>query len=417
MKRTISILFFLAVSLQSWSQELLTLENCYQLLTVNYPLVKQHALLESQNALELDIINTGKLPQISLDAQASYLSDVTEIPLPNTGVEPPNNDQYRVTLFVNQLIYNGGAIQANSQVKLAQLKTQQKQLEVSLYQLKQRINQLYFSILLHNESLDLLNSKKNQLESKLKEVKSGIEYGIILPASDKIIEAEILKIKQQNSDIVNSKKVFIETLSSYIGKTLSDETSFEKPQITSNLSPTLQRPELELFQLKKDEIESQKLLIQKNTMPKLIGFASGGYGNPGLNMLDNSFQPFYTVGAKLNWTVFDWNANKKKRESLLINKDMVDNEAEIFQLNTNIELNKYESEIAKITETLAIDSEIIALRKDVLQVTESQLRNGVITTSTYITELTNFYEAENLFSTHNIQLELAKANYNSTQGN
>ncbi len=416
MKTTISILFVLFISMPSWSQERLTLENCYQLVSENYPLVKKHALLVSQNALELDLIDSQKLPQLDFDAQAVYLSDVTQIPLPDTGVEPPNNDQYRATLSVNQLIYNGGAIHASSQVKLAQLKTQQKQLEVSLYQLKQRINQLYFSILLHNESLALLVTKTEQLESKLCEVTSSIEYGTMLPASDKVIRAELLKIKQQDTEITNTKKVLIETLSVLIGMSLNESTSFEKPAIITSLSPALQRPELELFQLKKDEIESQQQLIQKNNLPKLFGFASGGVGNPGLNMLDNSFQPFYTVGVKLNWTVFDWNANKKKRESLMINKDIVENETEIFELNTNIELNKYELEIAKISETILIDTEIINLRKAVLLATESQLRNGVITASTYITELTNLYEAENSFANHNIQLQLAKANYNITQG-
>tara|TARA_R110002012_G_scaffold81945_4_gene207474 strand:+ start:6181 stop:7344 length:1164 start_codon:yes stop_codon:yes gene_type:complete len=382
----------------------------------NYPLAKQKALLNNQNTLELDAIDTKKLPQLDFDAQAVYLSDVTQIPLPDTGVEPPNNDQYRATLSINQLIYNAGSINATSNVKLAQLKTQQQQLEVSLYQLKQRINQLYFSILLHDESIKLLEAKRKQLETQLQEVKSGIQYGTILPNSDKVILAELLKIKQQKTEVTNNKKLLLDTLSTLIGVSLNESTTFQKPEIATRLSPTLQRPELELFQLKMDEIESQQQLIQKDNMPKLFGFASGGVGNPGLNMLDNSFQPFYTVGVKLNWNVFDWHANKKKRESLLINKDIVKNETEIFELNTNIELNKYESEIAKISETLTLDSQIIKLRNEVLQTSESQLRNGVITASNYIVELTNLFEAENTFATHSIQLELAKANYNITQG-
>lgn len=416
MKTTFSILVFFLLTITSWSQQQITLETCYQLVSENYPLVKQKALLESKNELELNAIDAGKLPQFDFDAQAAYLSDVTQIPLPNTGVEPPNNDQYRATLSVNQLIYNGGSIDASSKVKMAQLKTQQKQLEVSLYQLKQQVNQLYFSILLSDESVHLLKTKQTQLESKLKEVKSGIQYGTILPSSDKVIEAELLRIRQQFSEINNNKKVLVKTLSSLIGQSLDESTKFQEPQISTNLTPTVQRPEMELFQLKKEEIESQEQLIQKENIPKLLGFASGGIGNPGLNMLDNSFQPFYTVGVKLNWNVFDWNANKKKRESLLINKDIIDNETEIFQLNTHIELNQYETEILKISENILIDSEIISLRKDVLLATESQLRNGVITTSTYITELTNLFEAENMLVTHNIQLELAKANYNITQG-
>ncbi|MFL0352581.1 TolC family protein [Xanthomarina sp. GH4-25] len=416
MKTTFSILVFFLWTIVSWSQQQITLETCYQLVSKNYPLVKQKKLLESKNALELETIDTAKLPQMDFDAQAVYLSDVTQIPLANTGVEPPNNDQYRATLSVNQLIYHGGSINASTKVKEAELKTQQKQLDVSLYKLKQQVNQLYFSILLSDESFNLLEKKQAQLESKLKEVKSGIAYGTILPSSDKVIEAELLRIKQQFSEINNNKNILVETLSALIGHSLDASTKFQQPEISTSLTPTAPRPEMELFQLKKEEIESREQLIQKENIPKLLGFASGGIGNPGLNMLDNTFQPFYTVGVKLNWNVFDWNANKKKRESLMIHKDIIDNETEIFQLNTHIELNQYEKEINKISENIRIDSEIINLRKDVLLATESQLRHGVITTSTYITELTNLFEAENMLVTHNIKLELAKANYNIIQG-
>jgi outer membrane protein TolC len=134
-------------------------------------------------------------------------------------------------------------------------------------------------------------------------------------------------------------------------------------------------------------------------------------------MLENSFQGFYIVGLKLKWNVFDWNANKKERQSLLISKEIIDSEKEVFELTTSIKLNEYEADINKITTMIDSDSDIIALRKEVLSATESQLQNGVITTSVYITELTNLYEDENRLITHKIQLELVKSNYNIIQGN
>jgi outer membrane protein TolC len=133
-------------------------------------------------------------------------------------------------------------------------------------------------------------------------------------------------------------------------------------------------------------------------------------------MLDNSFQTFYTVGVKLNWNVFDWNSNRKQRKSLSINKDLVDTETEIFTLNTNIELNKQLKEIDKIENFITSDLDIINLRKEVLQTAESQLRNGVITSSAYVTELTNLYEEENTLVKHKTELQLTKANYNVIKG-
>lgn len=415
MKSSIIILILL-FSIPMFGQQTITLQECYELATVNYPLAKQSHLLEEQNQLDKEVVSNTKLPQISLDAQATYQSDVIEIPIPNSTIEPLNKDQYRAALSVNQLIYNGGATDASLDVKSAQLKTKQKQVEVNLYQLKQKINQLYFSILLSQETNLLLTAKQEQLQAKLSEVKSGVKYGVILPSSDKVLEAELLKINQQLIDVESNRIILIETLSSIIGQSLKPSTNFQNPLVAIVLETELNRPELELFQLKKEEIESSKAMISKQNAPKLLGFATGGYGNPGLNMLDNSFQPFYTVGVKLNWNVFDWNSNKKQRESLAINKNIVDTETQTFILNTNTELNQQQKEIDKIEAFITSDLAIINLRKEVLKSADSQLKNGVITSSAYITELTNLYEDENTLIKHKIQLELAKANYNVIKG-
>ena len=419
MKKVLFILTLtltLTFSLSVLSQQNITLYDCYTLAETNYPLVKQSKLLEQQNQIDSGIISNSKLPQFSLDAQATYQSDVIEIPIPNTNIESLNKDQYRATVSVNQIIYNGGLTDASLQVRSAQLKTKQKQVEISLYQLKQQINQLYFSILLSQESELLLNAKQRQLQVKHKEVQSGIKYGVILPSSDKIIKAELLKIGQQFQELKSNKIVLIETLSSLISQPLDVSTLFQSPLIEAQLQTELSRPELELFQLKKEEIENSKNLLSKQNALKLLGFATGGYGNPGLNMLDNSLQPFYTLGVKLHWNVFDWNSNKKQRESLVINKDIIDNETEIFKLNTNIKLNQQQKEIDKMEAIISSDAEIINLRKEVLQTADSQLKNGVITSSAYITELTNLYEDKNTLVKHEIQLQLAKANYNVIKG-
>lgn len=415
MKRFIIIILIL-ITLPSVAQQSITLEACYSLATKNYPLAKQSQLFEDQNKLDSEVISNAKLPQISLDAQATYQSDVIEIPIPNANIESLNKDQYRASLSVNQLIYNGGVTDATLNVKAVQTKTKQKQVDVNLYQLKQQINQLYFSILLSQESYLLLKAKEAQLEAKLKEVQSGIKYGTILPASDKVLEAELLKLSQQFRELESNKTALIETLSRLIGQPLDAATTFQNPLVETPLETEINRPELELFQLKREEIESNETLIAKQNAPKLLGFATGGYGNPGLNMLDNSFQTFYTVGLKLNWKVFDWNSNKKQRQSLAINKDILDTETETFKLNTNIELNQQQKEINKIEGFIASDLEIIKLRKDVLKSADSQLKNGVITSSAYITELTNLYEDENTLVRHKIQLQLAKANYNVIKG-
>ncbi len=402
-----------------FAQEELTLAKCYQLVNTNYPLAKKNQLLDKKNELDIDVIKKNQLPVVDLSAKASYQSEVTSVPEfnPNISIPSPNKNQYKADLFINQLIYNGGKIAMEVAAKKDELNTQQKQLEVSLYQLKKQVNQLYFSILLMQEKRAILGAKKTKLAAKLIEIKSAIKYGAALASSDNVLEAELLKITQLIVDVEENKKSLIYTLSQLIGQEISSATLLQTPKINTTLNNKLTRPELALFELQKQQIMSSEQLLSKKNGPKLFGFIDGGIGNPGLNFLDNTLQPYYLVGLKFNWNILDWNATKKQRMALLVNKDIIDNQQEVFKFNIRIKLNQQQSEIDKISAFIKSDITIVDLRKKILKTADAQLKNGVITSSAYITELTNLYEAENNLKTHQIQLLLAKANYKTTQGN
>lgn len=418
MKNTIKIIFLLVVTISN-AQQKLTLEECYALVNNKYPIAKQTNLLQQKATYEIEAINKGKLPKIDLNAQATYQSDVTQLPikLPNVTVNPLNKDQYRATLDVNQLIYNGGLIEANTKLKEAQTLTQKQQVEVSLYQLKTKINQLYFSILLLQERESLLISKKEQLLSKIKEVQSGVKFGAILPASEKVLEAENLKIKQQLAEINSDRTKLFQNLASLTFSEIDSKTKLERPTSTIDFAKESSRPELKLYDLQSEQIETSSAILSKNYLPKVNAFGQAGYGNPGLNMLDNSFQTFYMVGVKANWNVFDWNKTKSEKQALVVSKEIVSSEKETFQLNNQLQLQEFENEIKKQQEILKTDSELIELRNYILKSSDSQLKNGVITSSEYIVEFTNLYEAKINQKLHEIQLELAKANYQVIKGN
>ena len=157
-------------------------------------------------------------------------------------------------------------------------------------------------------------------------------------------------------------------------------------------------------------------VVSKKNAPTIISFVNGGFGNPGLNMLDNSFQTFYMVGAKLKWTIFDWNSTKKQQKLLALNKEIIKNNREVFLLNTEITLHQQEKEIEKIKAFVVTDKEIINLRNEVLASADSQFKNGTITASEYIAKLTDLFVDKNTLITHQIQLQLAKANYKITKG-
>jgi outer membrane protein TolC len=411
-------IFFLIGFTTASAQKELTLADCYSLSEQNHPIAKQNELIPQQNELNTDILYTKKYPKIDLDAQATYQSEVIGFPVPDPGLlfETPNKDQYRATITANQLIYGGGTINAAIDEEISKSKTQQQMVQVELYQLKPKINQLYFSILLIQEKKELLLAKQHQLQEKLKEVKAGIKYGAILPSSDSVLEAELLKLSQELTELNSNKLNLIQTLEKYVGIELGDAINLAHPKNSETLSSAVTRPELDLFNLQKDQIDFSSEIISKNKRPKLYGFAQGGIGNPGLNPLDNAFVPFYYVGVKLNWNVFDWNKSKKQKESLEINKLFIETEKEQFELNNSIQLEQQEIEINKYEDFTISDQSIIDLHKKILQTADSQLKNGIITSSVYIEKLTDLYQAENNLKTHQIQLLLSQANYKTIQG-
>ena len=408
-------ILLLLISASSNAQDILTLNQCYKMVKENYPTAKQIDLLQQKSNFEIDAVIKDKLPKLNLVAQGTYQNQVTYFP--NPAIEPVNNDQYRANLDVNQLIYNGGSIDATSKLKIAQTKTQQQQVEINLYQLKSRINQIYFSILLLQEQNDLLLSKQKQLISKIAEVKTGIKFGAILPASEKILEAENLKVKQQLATILYDKKRLFENLSALTYTTISESTILDKTAVNINTRAENNRPELQFFQFQNDQIEASKNVISKTNIPKINAFGTAGYGNPGLNMIDNSFQPIFLVGLRANWNVFDWNKTQSEKQALEISAAIVASEKEAFLLNNNMQLQDINNEIQKSETIITSDVEIITLREDVVKSSDAQLKNGVITTSDYLIEFTNLYEAKTNQKVHEIQLELAKANYLVANGN
>lgn len=418
MKKIIYV-FFLMITISVFSQETLRLADCYTLAEANHPIAKQKELIPQQNELNMEIINTNKYPKIDISAQATYQSDVIKLPVDNPDLlfELPNKDQYRTSITLNQLIYAGGSIKATIDSENAKSKTQQQTIEVELYQLKPQINQLYFSILLLQEKKGLLLTKQKQLQEKLNEVKAGIKYGTVIPSSDSVLEAELLLLNQQLIEIESSKLNLIQSLEKHLGISITKSTSFVFPEISEDLSGLMDRPELDLFNLQKDQIEYSSNILSKNKLPKIYGFAEGGYGNPALNPLNNAFETFYIVGVKLNWNVFDWNKIKKQKQALEINQQIIDTEKEKFEMNTSIQLEQQVIEINKYKDFTKSDQSIIDLHKNILNIADSQLKNGVITSSVYIEKLTDLYEAENNLKTHQIQLLLSQANYNIIKGN
>ncbi len=418
MKRAILIIGIMFSLFTAAQEPPLTLEQCYNLAEKGYPISRQVGLLQEKSKYELAEIRKDALPQLNLNARATYQSDVIKIPIemPGTTIEHPNKDQYQATLDVEQLIYNGSSLSKRSALKEAETETDKQQVEVILYTLKNRVNQYFFNALLLQEQIELLDAKIRQLEARLQEVASAVKFGTVLPSERDVLQAEILLARQEMTVVQKNKETALNQLSALIFTEIDATTRLEKPQIPFSSPSFAMRPELKLYELRDEEIARRQELLGIENYPRLAGFAQAGYGNPGLNMLNNAFDDFYIVGLRLKWKVFDWGSSKDKKQALEISKEIVSTEKETFLLNNNLELQQVFNEIDKYRALLEADQEIIDLRRSIVASGESQLQNGVITASEFLTEFNKLYNAEINQKLHELQHELAKANYRNVQG-
>ena len=152
-------------------------------------------------------------------------------------------------------------------------------------------------------------------------------------------------------------------------------------------------------------------------MPKIGLFAQGGYGNPGLNMFEPGFTPYYILGARMTWNIGGLYTKKNNLGQIAVSKQNVDVQKETFLYNTKLKISQQKNEIEKIKEQIKSDDEIIALRTGIKKTAEVRLENGTFTVTDLIREINaeNSAIAENAL--HEIQLLLAIYNFKNTTNN
>ncbi|MDR2955649.1 MAG: TolC family protein [Prevotella sp.] len=424
MKKIISlILCFMFIATASYSQTVLTLEECKQLAVDNYPLIKQYGLIEQAEEYTLQNISKNYLPQFGVNAQATYQSDVTKLPFDLSSmpiaVDIPtmSKDQYKATLDVSQLVWDGGATASQKKITKANTDVGNRQVEVNLYAIEEKINQLYFGILSIDKQLEIIDLTEQNLISNKKIVLSMFNNGMAMQSDIDQIDVEFLSLEQSRIEQKNLRKASIQMLSLFTHKELDDETILQKPQDIIALNSTITRPELSLYNAQIDMYKAQESSIDAKNMPHVNLFAQGGYGRPGLNMLEDKFKLYAVGGVKVNWNFGSLYTKKNEKRLIDNNINNVEVQRETFLFNTKVQLTKEQLEIKKSTELLEKDDEIIRLRNRVKIAGESKYRNGVYQMNELIRDINAEAVAYQSKAIHEIQYLMNIYNYKHIQGN
>lgn len=415
-----TVLLFLLLFLSTNALAQLTLEQCYELSKNNYPLIKQKELISQSKEYSVANARSGYLPQFSLAAQATYQSDVTRVPidLPGLSIKPLSKDQYKIYGEVNQTILDGGTIRQNAALSENNAQVENQKLEVELYKIKDRVNQLFFGVLLLDEQLAQTLLVKKDLQSSLSRIQASIQNGTAFRSNEDILQAEILKTDQRIIETKSVRKAYVEMLGIFINQSLDESTKLISPAIQPvNESADINRPELNLYNAQRLLYNSQYLLNNTRNQPKLGFFLQAGYGKPALNVLKNEFDTYYLGGFRFSWNFSGFYNTHRDKQLLEVNNQLVDTQRDFFLFNTKLALRQNSNEINKLNELMHVDDQIIALRLRIKDTAKVQFENGVITANDYLRELNAEDQAKQNQTLHRVQLMLAQVNYQNTVGN
>jgi outer membrane protein TolC len=427
LKKTLYLSFLLATAvvilpsgnLMAQHLKSLTIEEAYALAKVNYPLSQQRKLIQSSENYTVQNALKGYLPQLSFNGQATYQSDVIQIPINIPGINIPtvSKAQYRFAGEVNQTLFDGGAIKNQIKVSQANSKIEEAQLTSSLYQLKSRINQLFFGLLALNDQLKQVKLMQQDIRYGIDKVNAAIENGTAIKSNADVLKAELLKTEQKSIELNATRKAFEAMFAQFIGLSRGDSIILIKPL---PLAPAeeIQRPELDLFEAQKASISAEEKLLQSRNLPKLGLFLQAGAGNPNpVNMLSNEFAGYYLGGLRLNWLFSGLYTLKNDKALLHIRQQNIETQHNVFLFNTNLQVQQELADIDKWRQLTATDTSIIGLRSSVKSTSLIQLENGLITANDYLQQVNAEDQARQNLIMHQTQLLQTQYELKTTSGN
>ena len=407
------IMITLALIMMTTISQAQTLGECQQAAEKNYPLIKQYGLIAKTTQLTVKNIQKAWLPQLTASAQATYQSAITAWPermqtmYQQMGLNMKGlcKDQYKIGVDLQQTIYDGGSISNQRNIAQQEGKVQEAQTEVNLYQVRQRVNEMYFSLLLLNEQIQLNEDVKTLLLSSEKKLSAMVKGGTAATSDLDNVRAERLSVEQQNESLKQQRQMLQRMLSVFCGIEVNNIHKPEPIQVTSSAS---NRPEMRLYDSQLKLTEAKEKALDTQLRPKLGLFAQGYYGYPGLNMFEDMMNRKWSlngiVGIKLSWNVSALYTHKNDKAKLSAQREMIENAREVFLFNNKMEEIQQSENISRYQTMIKSDDEIIVLRTNVRKAAESKLAHGIIDVNSLLREISNENAAKTQQTIHEIDM-------------
>ncbi len=425
MKKIIPALLLLTLSLVAVPQKTVTLWQCYNSAATATPLSGEAALYTEISGLHDRNLSSAWLPSLDVNGNFVYNSDILNIkqifgqlPIPPGVIPTIPHEQYRASFDVNQVIWDGGVTRSARAVEQVVNELNMRQNEADVYRLREQVNNYYFSLLLVSSQIEVTGIMISDLDGRIKEASSGVVNGVITPVTLDVLKAEKIKAGQQLTELSRSREALVSALEQITGMTGLQDAMFQLPVVAVTGEEEIDNPDMRLFDVRSRQLEVSKDLLKSQRMPKAFGFAQAAYGNPpGNNFFSEKADFFYSFGAGFKWNIFDWSKNSNDRKSLAIQQHLIDIRKRATAESLQRLLTAKMAEITALREAAGQDDELISIRKRIADVAASQLANGTITASQYLTELTNEKQAVISAAVRQISISRAEVDYIYITGN
>lgn len=412
--------FFLSGWLFASAQPPVTLTQCYEAARSHYQQRKQQTILQQSGDLAIATLYTNRrLPQLAVNGQATWQSEVTSLPieLPNVAIPALSKDQYKITLDASYPLYDGNLTRLQTDLQRANTANALQQVDVELFRLRDQVNAFFLDALLTDENIRLTQTLLTDLDSRIDKLGASVRFGTAAQTNLDALQAERLRSEQRLAELTASRRGLRDALHLLTDLPIADSTQLVVEPPAGLATLLLNRPEFQLYTLQRRAYQAQFQLIDNRVKPRLSLFGQGGWGRPGLNLLSNEFKPFFIGGLRLNWNLSAAYTLKNDRQTLSLNQQSVDIQQQTFEQNLTVQLRQQQTEIDRIQAQIGQDAAIVSLRTKIRQAAAVQLDNGALAARDYTTELTNENQALLNQKLHELQLLLARIQYQTLTGN
>ncbi|WP_432221139.1 TolC family protein [Flavobacterium sp. TMP13] len=419
MRKIITIVFLFNLAFNATAQQL-DLQTCLANVNKNYPLLKQKDIEKEINSIAITRNNAQWLPQISVKGQASYQSDVTSFNsgVAGFGMSPISKDQYKAYLDLNQTLYDGGMTNIKNDMQELSMQVNTNAVEIEIRKIRLQTQKFFFTALLAQENASVLETSKAEISERIKVQEAGLKFGTVRQSQIDILKVELLKLDQNLIQNHYNKKAALAVISLFSGLEINDNTDLETPAAINAIENDFsKRLEFQNYEIQKNSLNKKEQLSTNGTLPKLSLFGQGGYGRPGLNMLNDDFDTFYIVGARVNWDISSFYTLNKDKKTTEYATESIEVQKKVLTTNLQAQKLSLDATVSQLTEMIEKDKQIVLLRNSISKVAAVELDNGIATATTYLIEKNAETQAKQALKIHEVQLIATQHEIQNLTGN